>query len=108
MLMLQFSKPEEMQGFVDRAVLRPVLGFDVPVAALPDLVAAKLAAWSEPRRRFTKRGKERLDLLRLAEVYPEVVEPLLPAELRADSELNRAQIAAQPEGDGWGGEGGQV
>lgn len=108
MLMVQFSKPHEMQGFVDRAVLRPVLGFDVPVASLPDLVAIKLAAWSEPARRFTKRSKDQLDLLRLAEVYPEIVEPLLTAELRVDSELNRAHIAAHPEGDGWGGEGEQV
>ena len=108
MLMVQFSKPGEMQDFVDRAVLRPVLGFDVPVASLPDLVAAKLAAWSEPRRRPNKQRKDELDLLRLAEVYPDVVDEMLPEVLRQKAQSDRAHIAAHPEGDGWGGEGEQV
>jgi hypothetical protein len=103
MLMVQFSKPAEMQPFVDRAVLRPIFGLDVPVAALPDLVAAKLAAWTEPRRRPNKRRKDELDLLRLAEAYPEVVDGLLPATLRTQAQADREQIARQPD-DGWGGE----
>ena len=104
MLMVQFSKPEEMQPFVDRAVLRPILGLDVPVAALPDLVAAKLAAWAEPRRRPNKQRKDALDLLRLAEAFPDVVDPLLPEELLRLAQADRARIAEHPEGDGWGGE----
>ena len=105
MLMVQFSKPEEMQPYVDRAMLRPVLGLDVPVAALPDLVAAKVAAWSEPRRRPNKRRKDELDLLRLAETFPDVVDELLPAMLRQQAQADRAQVDAHPDGDGWGGEG---
>jgi hypothetical protein len=102
MLMVQFSKPEEMQPFLDRAVLRPILGIDVPVAALPDLVAAKIAAWSEPRRRQEKRLKDALDILRLASAYPEIVDPLLPEDLLRQAEQSRRQIADYPEGDGWG------
>ena len=104
MLMVQFSKPEEMQPLVDRAVLRPVLGLDVPVAALPDLVQAKLAAWAEPRRRRLKQAKDALDLRRLAVAFPDVVDPLLPEELLRLAQADRAQIADHPEGDGWGGE----
>ena len=104
MLMVRFSKPDEMQPFVDRAVLRPILGLDVPVAALPDLVAAKLAAWSEPRRRPNKRRKDELDLLRLAEGFPDVVDELLPEVLRQQAQADRAQIDAHLDGDGWGGE----
>jgi hypothetical protein len=103
MLMVQFSKPEEMQPYVDRAVLRPILGLDVPVAALPDLVAAKLAAWAEPRRRPNKRRKDELDVLRLAEAFPSVVDPLLPDELRRKAQADREQIRENPD-DGWGGE----
>jgi hypothetical protein len=103
MLMVQFSKPNEMQPFVDRAVLRPIFGLDVPVAALSDLIIAKLAAWTEPRRRPNKRRKDELDLLRLAEAYPGVVDALLPAALRAQAQADREQIARQPD-DGWGGE----
>ena len=102
LLMVQFSKPAEMQPFVERAELRPILGLDVPVAALPDLVVAKIAAWSEPRRRLTKRVKDELDLLRLAEGYPSVVDPLLPIALRERAQAARNQIAEHPEGDGWG------
>lgn len=108
MLMVQFSKPAEMQAYINRAVLRPMFGFDVPVAALPDLVAAKLAAWSEPKRRPNKRRKDEFDLLRLAEAHPEVVDPLLPETLRQQAQADRAQLAAQSEDDGWGGEGEQV
>ena len=103
MLMVQFSKPEEMQSYVDRAVLRPIFGLDVPVAALPDLVAAKLAAWAEPRRRPNKRRKDELDVLRLAEAFPSVVDRLLPEELRWKAQADRVQIKENPD-DGWGGE----
>ena len=103
MLLVQFSKPADMQPFVDRAVLRPIFGLDVPVAALPDVVVAKLAAWSDATRRPNKRRKDELDLLRLAEAFPAVVDPLLPAELRQKAQQDRAQIEAHPEGDGWGG-----
>jgi hypothetical protein len=98
-LMVQFTQPERYQGFLDRAELRAVFGRDMPVASLPDLVQGKLWAWNDSTRRPTKRDKDRFDLLRLAEVYPEVVEPLLPAALRADSEANRAHIAATEDQD---------
>ena len=102
--MVQFSKAPEMQPFVQRAVLRPIFGIDVPVAALLDLVAAKLAAWSEPRRRLSKRRKDELDLLRLAGAYSEIVDPLLPISLLEQAKADRAQKAEFPDGDGWGGE----
>lgn len=104
MLMVQFSKPQEMQPLVDRAVLRPVLGLDVPVAALPDLVQTELAAWAKPRQKRFKQAKGELDLLRLAEAFPDVVDRLLPEELLRLAQADRAQIADHPEGDGWGGE----
>ena len=103
MLLVQFSKPAGMQPFVDRAVLRPIFGLDVPVAALPDVVVAKLAAWSDPTRRPNKRRKDELDLLRLAEAFPVIVDPLLLAELRQKAQDDRHQIEAHPENDGWGG-----
>ena len=46
-LMVQFTKPGKYQAFVERAVIRPVFGFDVPVAALPDVVQGKLWAWGQ-------------------------------------------------------------
>ena len=102
MLMVQFSKAEEYQGFVDRAVLRPLLGLDVPVAAPLDLAQGKLSAWGNPLRREAKRSKDESDLLRLGEEFPEVYERL-PVELRARLDRQR-QRAADSITDGWGDE----
>ena len=65
-------------------------------------VVAKLAAWSDATRRPNKRRKDELDLLRLAESFPTVVDPLLPAQLRRKAQEDRAQIKAHAEDDGWG------
>lgn len=100
-LMVQFTRPDRYQSFVERAVLRPVFGLDVPVAALADVVQGKLWAWSDPSRRPTKKLKDRLDLLRLAEAHFAEVVPLLPDELRSEAEDSRARGW---QDDGWGEE----
>jgi hypothetical protein len=41
----------------------------------------KLWAYADPRRRLSKRKKDELDLIRLAEAYPEL-KSLYPDELR--------------------------
>lgn len=98
-LMVQFTKPNRYQSFVERATLRPVLGFDVPVAALSDVVQGKLWAWGDPSRRSTKKLKDHLDLMRLAEGHFDVVLPLLPPELRVEAEAIRA---GGPGNNDWG------
>ena len=103
-LMVQFTKPEKYQAFTDRATLRTVFGREMPVAALPDLVQGKLWAWGDVTRRNSKRMKDAFDLVRLAEDYPDIVEPLLPSGLRADSEANRKKIASTEDEDGMGEE----
>lgn len=103
-LLVQFTRPERYQGFADRAVLLPVFGRDLPVASIEDLVQGKLWAMSDPSRRPSKSHKDASDVLRLAEVYPEIVEPLLPAELREQSELNRTLLAEAQAEEGMGEE----
>ena len=99
-LMVQFTKPGRYQAFVDRALLRPVFGLDVPVASLPDVVQGKLWAWSDPMRRPTKKLKDKLDLMRLAEAWPTEVEPLLPSDLRVEAVANRTSRIQEPA-EGW-------
>lgn len=89
MLMVQFTKPDRYQSFVERAVLRPIFGIDVPVASLEDLVQGKLWAWNDSTRRASKHLKDGSDLVRLAEAYPEVL-PMLPTVLREEMESRRA------------------
>ncbi len=103
-LMVQFTKPERYQSFADRAALRPVFGRDLPVASIPDLLQGKLWALADPTRRESKAGKDWVDILRLAEEYPEVVEPLLSEEMRARSVANRALRAVALEAEGMGDE----
>ena len=103
-LMVQFTRPERYQAFADRAMLLPVFERDLPVACIEDLVQGKLWALADPSRRESKSAKDWSDILRLAEEYPERVEPLLPDDLRERSEINRALRAQALAEEGMGEE----
>lgn len=79
-LNIQFTKDERYQSFAERAKSREVLGQLVPVADLKDIVQGKIWAWSDPERRPTKRKKDELDLMRIAEAFPEL-RPDMPGEI---------------------------
>ncbi len=80
-LHIEFPDDQRYQSFVTRAVEAEVLGIQVKVAALQDVVRGKLWAYQDPQRRLSKRKKDELDLIRLAEAYPELI-ALYPNELR--------------------------
>ena len=80
-LRIQFTTDPRYQAFPANAQEREVLGVRLPVAAVEDLVQGKLWAYSDPGRRLTKRKKDELDLLRLAEKFP-YLKKLYPDELR--------------------------
>jgi hypothetical protein len=52
----------------------------VKVARLEDIAQGKLWAFCDPSRRLSKRKKDELDLIRLAEAYP-ALKALYPREL---------------------------
>ena len=81
-LRIQFTTDERYQAFPARAAEAEVLGIRVKVACLEDVTRGKLWAYSDPQRRLSKRKKDELDLIRLAEAYPEL-KSSYPAELRA-------------------------
>ena len=58
-----------------------VLGVNVRIACLEDITRGKLWAYGDPHRRLSKRKKDKLDLIRLAEAYPEL-RSLYPRELQ--------------------------
>jgi hypothetical protein len=80
-LRIQFTTDERYQGFLIRYVEAEVLGIRVKVACLEDVTQGKLWAYSDPRRRLSKRKKDELDLIRLAEAFPKL-KSLYPDELR--------------------------
>ncbi len=68
--------------FPERASLRNVLGLDLPVAAIEDVLAGKIWAAQDPERRASKRRKELLDIERLMDVHP-ALRSRVPAEVLA-------------------------
>jgi hypothetical protein len=79
-LRIQFTTDERYQTFLSRSSKCEVLGLSVVVACLEDVTRGKLWAYQDPQRRLNKRKKDELDLIRLAEAYPEL-KSLYPKEL---------------------------
>jgi hypothetical protein len=79
-LRIQFSLDSRYQEFVADTEARKVLGEQVPVASLVNVVRGKLWAWNDDARRPTKRKKDELDLMRILEAYPEL-RSMMPKEI---------------------------
>ncbi len=88
-LSLQLTTDARYQDFPKRAERKEVLGVLVPVAALADIVRGKVWAWEDKNRRLTKRKKDELDLLRLAEAYPHLASSM-PDEIVRQMENGQA------------------
>jgi len=71
-LRIQFTTDERYQAFLSRSRETEVLGVRAKVACIEDVAHGKLWAYSDPQRRLSKRKKDELDLIRLAEAYPEL------------------------------------
>ncbi len=81
-LRIQFTKDPRYADFPSRAEVRETLGLRLRVACLSDLVQAKIWAWNDAERRLSKRKKDELDLIRIAEKFPQFV-PQLPPPIRS-------------------------
>jgi len=71
-LRLQIQTDERYRPFVERAIMRQVLGVKLPVARLEDVLQGKVWAVLDPQRRGSKRQKDLADIARLLEAYPEL------------------------------------
>jgi hypothetical protein len=88
-LNIQFTRDDRYQSFIARANRGEVLGQLVPVADLKDLVQGKVWAWNDAQRRVSKRKKDELDLIRIAEAYPELRSGM-PREITSQLEEDSA------------------
>lgn len=79
-LRVQFTTDDRYQPFLARAIETEVLGVRAKVACLEDVAQGKLWAYADPNRRLSKRKKDELDLIRLAEAYP-VLKSLYPRDV---------------------------
>lgn len=80
-LRIQLQTDPRYQGFIKNAENRNVLGYEMKVAKLGDVLQGKVWAYMDKERRKSKRQKDLADILRIIEVYPEL-EQALPQSLR--------------------------
>ncbi len=80
-LRVQIQLDPQYSTFVDRASVRDVLGAQLPVARLEDVLQGKVWAAEDPTRRGSKRQKDLADIARLLESYPELRAQVPPAIL---------------------------
>lgn len=81
-LRLQLQTDPRYEAFLARATVRDVLGVQLPVASLEDILQGKIWAALDSSRRPSKRQKDLADIARLIEAYPQVRENV-PDEILA-------------------------
>lgn len=77
-LRIQLKTDPRYQDFLSRASRRNVLGYEMHVASLEDVLKGKIWAWSDEERRGSKRQKDLSDIMRLVETHPDLKDKLPP------------------------------
>ena len=78
-LRVQVQLDPRYSAFLEHAETRPVLGIELPVARVEDVLQGKVWAAEDSARRGSKRQKDLADIARLIETYPEL-RARVPAE----------------------------
>jgi hypothetical protein len=71
-LRIQIQIDPRYQAFIPGAELREILGYEMKVAALVDVMQGKVWAYSDEMRRRSKRQKDLADILRIVETFPDL------------------------------------
>ncbi len=82
---IQLRTEDFYRDFPSRSVAADVHGILLRVASLEDTLSGKIKAWSDPRRRQSKRIKDLADIARLVEAHPQLWE-LLSSDLKKQVE----------------------
>ncbi len=69
---VQVQTDERYSSFLEHATTRTVLGMDLPIAAIEDVLQGKIWAFSDTDRRGSKRQKDLADIARILENYPDL------------------------------------
>jgi hypothetical protein len=80
-LRIQIQRDPRYQEFISGAEMRDILGYQMNVARLEDVLRGKVWAYMDKQRRRSKRQKDLADILRIIETYP-AMEAALPESLR--------------------------
>lgn len=79
---VQIQTDQRYFDFPARSSLREVLGMQLPVASVEDVLDGKVWAALDPERRVSKRRKDLLDIGRLLDVHPSL-RSRVPGEILA-------------------------
>ena len=85
---IQLSTEEFYRDFPSRCVPADVHGILMRVASLEDTLRGKIRAWSDSRRRQSKRIKDLADIVRLVEAHPRLWD-LLTDDLKQQVERQK-------------------
>ncbi len=69
---IQIQTDERYQGFIKRASIKDVMGYQMNVASLKDVITGKVWAYLDEQRRGSKRQKDLADIMRIIESFPEL------------------------------------
>ena len=84
-LRIQLQTDPRYQDFISKATRHTVLGYEMKVASVEDVLQGKIWAYSDEERRKSKRQKDLADIIRLIETYPSLVDRL-PEKVRKQIE----------------------
>ena len=80
-LRIQLQTDPRYQTFIVNASAKQVMGYDLRVAKLEDVLQGKLWAYQDETRRKSKRQKDLADIMRLIETHKHLFD-LLPQDIR--------------------------
>lgn len=69
---IQIQTDERYQDFIKKASVKDIMGYQMKVASLEDVLTGKVWAYSDPQRRGSKRQKDLADIMRIIESFPEL------------------------------------
>ena len=82
-LRIQLQTDPRYQTFISRSSIKEVMGYEMKVAVVEDVLQGKIWAYSDEQRRKSKRQKDLADIFRLVEAYPRLKD-LLPEALKSE------------------------
>ncbi len=80
-LRIQIKSDPRYQKFIHGSVIMDVMGYDMKVAAVDDILTGKIWAYLDKERRKSKRQKDLADIFRIIEKYPEL-KKLIPDSMK--------------------------
>ena len=81
-LRIQVQTDSRYQAFISKAIVKNVMGYDMKVAAIEDILQGKIWAYSDQKKRKSKRQKDLADIFRLVETYSHLND-LLPDSIKS-------------------------